>query len=399
MSSSDEALRVSRASNTHPSRQPSELQVDLDLLTRLVRIRWQTRPKQVERIPAGLGLRRFYRIELEASDDAPTSVIARLEPPAPLRNAAVRRTSDELASLAPSWLAEPPLEPLRGFLEDAELPVPCSYFHDATLGIDLLEDLGDRRLSDLGPEARETGYRAACALVPRLQALTAAPDTIPAFGRVFDAALVETKAWKWIHWTLPGLLGRAPRPRERKAIEKGFRLISEGLEKAPRRLAHRDFKAENLLLLGGDGATDGAAGGAALAMIDVQGAFLAPPEYDLVCLLCDLQVDLPEPLVQTLFRETLPSLPDRPSLEEARLRFDQLALLRLCKDVSHVVQAGLERGDARRWPEIPRGLDLIEGTALRLEHGLPKIRELTSVIQALTREARSSDRRVRERTT
>lgn len=384
---------MSGASSTSPSPLQSELQVDRDLLTRLVRIRWQTQPKRVERIPAGLGLRRFYRIELEASD-VPTSVIARLEPPAPVRTAAIRRTSDELASLAPSWLAEPPLEPLRGFLEDAGLPVPCSYFHDATLGIDLLEDLGDRRLSDLGPEARETGYREACALVPRLQALTAAPDTIPAFGRVFDAALVETKAWKWIHWAVPGLLGRAPRPSESKAIEKGFRLISEELEKAPRRLAHRDFKAENLLVLDGDVSRRG---GARLAMIDVQGAFLAPPEYDLVCLLHDLQVDLPEQQVQTLLEETLPTLPDRPTPEQAALRFDQLALLRLCKDVSHVVQAGLERGDTRRWPEIPRGLDLIDGAAQRLERAHPKIRELTSVIQALTREARSSDSRCWER--
>lgn len=383
---------MNRASSASPPQQPSELQVDRDLLTRLVRIRWQTRPKRVERIPAGLGLRRFYRIALEAAD-APTSVIARLEPPAPILRAAIQRAPDELASLAPAWIAEPPLEPLRGFLEDAGLPVPCSYFHDATLGIDLLEDLGDRRLSDLRSEARETGYRAACALVPRLQALSAAPDTIPAFGRVFDAALVETKAWKWIHWAIPGLLGRTPRPSECKAIEKGFRLISEGLEQAPRRLAHRDFKAENLLLRDG-GVTPGGAG---LAMIDVQGAFLAPPEYDLVCLLHDLQVDLPELQARTLLRETLPALPDRPSPEQSALRFDQLALLRLCKDVSHVVQAGVERGDARRWHEIPRGLDLIAAAAIRLERGLPKIRELSSVIQALTREAQSSDSRVWER--
>jgi len=383
---------VSRAFEADPFQQQPELQVDRDLLTRLVRIRWQTRPKRVERIPAGLGLRRFYRVELEASE-APTSVIARLEAPVPARTPAIHPAPVELARLAPSWLTEPPIEPLRGFLEDAGLPVPCSYFHDATLGIDLLEDLGDRRLSDLGPEARETGYRAACALVPRLQALAAAPDTIPAFGRVFDATLVETKAWKWIHWAIPGLLGRTPRPSERKAIEKGFRQLGRALHAAPRRLAHRDFKAENLLLVGGDGAQ----GGEALAMIDVQGAFLAPPEYDLVCLLYDLQVELPETQVQKLLRETLPALPDRPAPEEAALRFDQLALLRLCKDVSHVVQAGLERGDTRRWHEIPRGLELIDRTTLRLQSTLPRIRELTSVMQALTQEARASDSRIWER--
>ncbi|MHA7839260.1 MAG: phosphotransferase [bacterium] len=373
-------------------------QTDHDVLTRLVRVRWQTAPQRIEVVPAGLGQRRFYRVRL-AAPEAPASVIARLEP-APLSGRGAlgsRAVSPEEAAPAsasatepmPVWLPEPPLEPLRGFLEDAGLPVPCSYFHDATLGIDLLEDVGDRKLSHAREVEREGLYREACSLVPRLQALEAAPDTIPAFGRVFDEALVITKAWKWVHWGLPGLLGRAPRPSERKAIEKGFRRVAEILGAAPRRLAHRDFKAENLHRVSLP------TSGERLVMIDVQGAFLAPPEYDLVCLLSDLQVDLPERLIEGLFHEIVPQLPDRPSLEEASLRFDLLALLRVCKDVSHVVHARLEEGDSRRWSEIPRGLELIERAAGRLQTSLPELRNLTSVIQTLTRTARSADGAIR----
>ena len=127
-------------------------------------------------------------------------------------------------------------------------------------------------------------------------------------------------------------------------------------------------------------------------MIDLQGAFLAPPEYDLCVSSSTIsRSSFPETLVASLIDETLPALPDRPDPEEASMRCDALALLRLCKDVSHVVDAGLRRGDRRRWHEIPRGLELIDGAAARLEETFPEIRTLTSVIQVLTRAARSSD--------
>jgi aminoglycoside/choline kinase family phosphotransferase len=354
------------------SLQPQE---DRALLEALVRERWGQPPRSIERIEAGLGLRRFYRI-LRHEHDSPASLVARIEPSG---EPAAEASTDP--GQAPHWLPEPALEPLRSFLENAGLPVPRSYLHRPDLGVDLLEDVGGRTLSDALPERREALYREACALGPRLQSLDAAPEEIPAFGRIFDSALTRTKAWKWLHWTVPRLLGREASPAECKTVEQGFERLARLLEPAPRRLSHRDFKAENLHLV--------ATG--KLVLIDVQGAFLAPPEYDLVCLLYDLQVDLPESLVETLFRETLGTLPDRPDPREAELRFAALALMRLCKDVSHIVDAGLRRMDRRRWHEIPRGLELIDRSARRLENAFPEIRELTSVIQALTRDARSTD--------
>jgi aminoglycoside/choline kinase family phosphotransferase len=353
---------------------------DRELLERVVRARWGRPPRSIEAVPAGLGDRRFYRLTLDAPD-TPSRLMARIEPEAP-------GAPGGAEPAAPSWLPEPALEPIRTFLERAGLPVPRSYLHDAELGLDLLEDVGDRRLSDAPAQELEGLYREACSLVPRLQALRADAAEIPAFGRVFDTDLIRTKAWKWIHWSIPGLLGREATGAEREAIERGFDRIAEALRGAPRRLSHRDFKAENLHLLAPE--SHGPAR-PRLVMIDLQGAFLAPPEYDLVCLLYDLQVELPEALARRLLGEALAALPDRPDPEEASLRFDALALLRLCKDVAHVVHAGRTRGDLRRWAEIPRGLDLIDRAAVRLESAFPAIRTSSSVIQALTRAARSSD--------
>jgi aminoglycoside/choline kinase family phosphotransferase len=355
--------------------------------------RWGGRPG-IERLAAGLGQRRFYRLRRPPGDSTgpttrsgaqdapgnpPETLIARFEaePSSPSESAG--------AASPPAWLPEPPLEPLRSFLERAGLPVPASFLHDPERGLDLLEDVGHRTLLDVVDPDRLHLYREACRLIPRLQSLDATPEAIPAFGRVYDRALVRTKAWKWLHWAVPGLLGRPPTPDERAQVEGGFERIADDLADAPRRLSHRDFKAENLHLVG-DTAT-----GPKLVMIDVQGAFLAPPEYDLVCLLNDVQTDLDEALTSTLIEETLVSLPDPCPPEQARRRFDALALMRLCKDVSHIVDAALNRGDRRRWHEIPRGLALIDRAAQRLTNSFPEIRELTCVIHALTQAARSAD--------
>jgi aminoglycoside/choline kinase family phosphotransferase len=350
--------------------------VDAETLERVVHERLGRRPASIESIEAGLGNRRFHRLHFREGE--PRTLIARSEPiagaPAPV---SVQPGPALRFPPAPAWLPEPPLEPLRGFLESAGLRVPRSHGHHPDIGLDLLEDVGATNLLRAPASERERHYRAACGFVPRLQRLTAPAAQIPAFGRRYDRALVESKGWKWIHWTIPGLLGRPASEFERRETSALFAAIADALEQAPRRLAHRDFKAENLHLLA-------ASGGEELVLIDVQGAFVAPPEYDLACLLYDLQADLDEGLVNRLFAETIPMLPDRPTPDEARRRFDAIAVARLAKDVSHVVQAGLGRGDRRRWHEIPRGLSLLERAAGRLAPAFPGISTLKSVIHALT---------------
>ena len=353
-------------------------------------------PEHIESLPAGLGTRRFHRLHFAAG--TPSTLIARIEDDGALRTetatsaAAEQRAASEIPSVPepPAWLPEPPLEPLRGFLEAAGLPVPRSFLHQPALGIDLLEDVGDQTLGDATGDRRAALYREACALVPRLQRLTADPSEIPAFGRRFDRQLVETKAWKWLHWTIPLLLGRAAEPEERAQIGRLFDRIADLALAGPLRLSHRDYKAENLHLCTQRAGGVGRAGHE-LVLIDVQGAFMAPPEYDLVCLLYDLQQDLAEDFVQECLARIRPELPDTPSAQESRLRFDALAVARLCKDISHVVHAVRVRGDRRRWHELPRGLELLSRAADRLESRFSEIATLSSVIQALTPRVLAAD--------
>ena len=329
------------------------------------------RPIQVERMAAGLGRRRFLRLSFE--EGRPAHLVARIEDdgalPAP--------SSDPPP---PAWLPEPALEPIRSFLEKAGLPVPRSYGHFPDRGIDLLEDVGSRTLASAQGSDQQRLYREACDHIVRLQALSAAPAEVPAFGRRFDHALIASKAWKWLHWTLPLLGGRPATGAERQDTERLFARLGGLVLDAPMRLSHRDFKAENLHWP----AQPRPGSPSELVLIDVQGAFLAPPEYDLVCLLDDLQLGLAPELVEACLEATRPRLPDRPDPEVFRLRFDALAVMRLCKDVSHVIHAARVRGDARRWHEVPRGLSLLEEALQRLEGPFPEARALSSVIHALT---------------
>jgi aminoglycoside/choline kinase family phosphotransferase len=365
----------------------AEIPTDIERLEALLARTFPNHEFGFERIPAGLGDRRFYRIELDGGESIgaidvegfePRTLIARIEPdPDP---------AAPIPSGSFTWLPEPPIEPIRTLLEAAGLPVPRSYAHDPDRGIDLLEDLGSKTLADVPKSDRRARYLEAGALITRLQSVEGSEASAPAFGRFFDASLIRTKAAKVLEWSWPGLLNREASKSEREAIESGFEAIARLLLAAPPRLAHRDFKAENLHLTRRvDDERE------QLVMIDVQGAFMAPPEYDLVCLLRDLQVELPEDLVEEVRDAFLATLSDPMARKDSLERFEAISVVRLAKDVAHIVHAARTRGDSRRWHEIPRGLELLGGAMGRLAHTCPSVQSLNFVIHTLTQGAETSD--------
>ncbi len=362
-----------------------ETRLDEDRIEALIANRFPGIRLHTVRIPAGLGDRRFYRLSLDASlstrsDQAeiPETLIARVEPK-PVGRPAPKTPF--------TWQSEPSIEPIRTLFEQAGLPVPRSYVHDSELGIDILEDVGSRTLANTHDEDQRQRYLEASALIPRIQALRDSSVPTPAFRRFMDVDLIRTKAAKLVHWSFPGLLGREATEQERASIESGFNAISELVFRASRKLSHRDFKAENLLLkCSGMGAEP-----ERLIMIDVQGAFMAPPEYDLVCLVRDMQVELPEALVEEVREASLANLATATAREESRERFEALSVVRLAKDISHVVDAARSRGDTRRWHEIPNGLRLLDNAAHQLERTFPLARDLSFVIHALTQAAQTAD--------
>ena len=280
-------------------------------LRALLRAQLGAEIRRFEPLRGVAGHRRIFRFWL--SGDHPVSLVARVD----------------RGESPPGVLPEPPLEPVRAFLEAHGLPVPRRLGGDEARGIDLLEDLGTRELvavaRDAAPELRRALYEEACDLVPRLQALRDPSGRVPSFQRRFDAALIALKARRFAAASLPAGLGRTPRAAEVAVVAEAFAAVAAALERAPARLAHRDFQSTNLLVRD-------AAPGRRLAMVDFQGALLAPPEYDLVCLLRGSYVVLPEEEVRAHAERVRPGLPDAPDADTFWRRFDLITVVRKGKD-------------------------------------------------------------------
>jgi aminoglycoside/choline kinase family phosphotransferase len=322
----------------------------------------------VEAIPAGIGLRRFYRLRLAGP---PGSAIARIDAP--------EDPAGRPAGVAP----EPPLEPVRAFLERGGLPVPRRYAADPARGIELLEDAGSESLCDfIAGAARAEGealVARALDLVPRLQRLADDGSGVAAFGRRLDATLFRYKAELFAGKSLALALGRAPSAAETGAVLEAFDWIGRHCARAPQRFAHRDFQSHNLIV------RRDARGEPALTLIDLQGAFLAPPEYDLVCLLRDSFLELAEPFVARERERIRPLLPDAPPADELALRFDLLTLTRKGKDHARFLTA-IARGDARYRRFLPRTTAMLRGAAERTRGVAAPLARLAELVLALPEE-------------
>jgi aminoglycoside/choline kinase family phosphotransferase len=332
------------------------------LLRRVVREALGAEVAACEPIGEHLGLRRFFRLRL--CGPGPASAVARIEAP------------EDPESRPPGVAPEPPLEPTRAFLERAGLPVPARLGADAAAGVELLEDLGSRSLADVAPGAppaeRDALYAEACGLVSRLQTLRD-PGGVVAFQRRLDAPLFAFKAELFARWSIASR-GRAATPAERRLVGDAFALVAHRCESAPARLAHRDFQSANLLVRPGS---------PRLAMIDLQGAFLAPPEYDLVCLLRDSYVALDASELSRHLEATRPRLPDDPDPDVFAERFDLLTLTRKAKDHARFLQAARTRDAAGYLRFLPLTLGYLREAAARAAEREPQLARFAALVAEL----------------
>jgi aminoglycoside/choline kinase family phosphotransferase len=318
---------------------------------------------RLEPLASGLGTRTFLRVALASTP--PRSLIARVE-------------SEEDPAGRPSGAApEPPLEPTRAALEAAGLPVPRRL--GRAQGIELLEDLGDDSLDVItagaSPARRRALYHEALGLIPRLQALD--PGRLPARERRLDRELLAYKGRLFSEWSLPLALGRSAGPVEVKTVEEAFGRIASRLADAPARLAHRDFQSRNLLQHARPGEP------ARLFAIDLQGAFLAPPEYDAVCLLRDSYVELPDAEVRSLAGWLRPRLPDAPDLDSFEMRFDLITLARKAKDHARFVSLAHTTRGASSVSHLPATTRALAGAARRAAVRDHRLRALADLASAL----------------
>jgi aminoglycoside/choline kinase family phosphotransferase len=103
-------------------------------------------------------------------------------------------------------------------------------------------------------------------------------------------------------------------------LRREFAVAIEALAAEPRVLCHRDYHSRNLMLHSGE-----------LYIIDFQDARMGPDTYDLVSLLRDSYVDLPEETVNQLIAYFLAVSGRTGEERDFRQRFDLMALQRNLK--------------------------------------------------------------------
>jgi aminoglycoside/choline kinase family phosphotransferase len=264
-------------------------------------------------------------------------------------------------------------------LEKMPVPIPAVLGHAEDLGVLALADLGDVTLqAHLGaatPAEHAALYRQAVSLISTLQRRGAeleSPEYLP-YGIAFD---VEKLTWEldfFIKHFIEAYRGVVIADPVRDELRREFSSVVEALASEPRVLCHRDYHSRNLMLHAEE-----------LYIIDFQDARMGPDTYDLVSLLRDSYVDLPEQTVTDLLAYFL-ALNGRTGEEkEFRHRFDMMALQRNLKALGTFGYQTTARRNPVYIQYIPRTLRYVRSN---LEN-LPQYARLHELLGDLVEEFR-----------
>jgi aminoglycoside/choline kinase family phosphotransferase len=257
-------------------------------------------------------------------------------------------------------------------LSKMPVPIPTVIGHADDLGVLALDDLGDVTLqAHLGaatPTEHAALYRQAVSLIATMQkrgAELSSAEYIP-YGIAFD---VEKLTWELDFFTrhfIEAYRGVTIPASSREALKQEFDVVIQVLASEPRVLCHRDYHSRNLMLHQGQ-----------LYIIDFQDARMGPDTYDLVSLLRDSYVDLPQPTVSELIAYFLALKGSTATEAEFRARFDLMALQRNLKALGTFGYQTTARRNPVYIQYIPRTLRYVRDNLEQLSQ-FGRLRELLS---------------------
>ena len=236
------------------------------------------------------------------------------------------------------------------------IPIPAVLDEAPDLGILAVEDLGDETLQswmDGGP-GRDPAplYREAIDHLAALQTRGAAvrdEGALP-FTLAFDAAKLTWELDFFRSEFLEAYRRIALPPAASETLGGELSAVAEELAAEPRVLCHRDYHCRNLMVRGGR-----------LVVIDFQDARLGPGTYDLVSLLRDCYVDLPDDLTAALTRRFLDAVPAQRT-PDFRARFDLMSVQRHLKALGTFGHQVSRLGRGHFAEPIPRTLAYLRRT-------------------------------------
>ncbi len=269
-----------------------------------------------------------------------------------------------------------PFVDVQRYLESLGVRVPhilAFYQDDPAGGLMVLEDLGDEMLETrlLAGAEPEPLYRRAVDQLARLRAAAErSRSRCVAFTRGFDFDLYLWELHHFREWLLEAWKGAALSAPERAELDWHFASIARALDAEPKGFTHRDYQSRNLMALPtGE-----------LAVIDFQDALMGPRQYDLVALLRDSYVELPDQLVERMLRRYLEVFAQAggPRLEMGPFRevFDLVTVQRKLKDAGRFVYIDRVKNNPDFLRSIPASLRYVRSALARL----PGLRGLWEIL-------------------
>lgn len=243
------------------------------------------------RVPAQLNIKKlrgdastrsYYRVEVPGSN--PRTLIVMHLPADALK-------SDE--ATADSKPMELPFLNVHRLMAARGVAVPKIYVEDVPNRVLLLEDLSDEtfesRLISRGKLEWSKLYGQAVDLLAQMHEKMAQPDpTSIAYTRGFDEKLLRWELDHFREWGVEAPIGPLA-DDVRKDLDRRFDELAREVALLPRGFVHRDYQSRNLMWAPRNEKGE-------LVIIDFQDALIGPICYDLVALLCDSYVEIPESL-------------------------------------------------------------------------------------------------------
>ncbi|MBW2276682.1 MAG: phosphotransferase [Deltaproteobacteria bacterium] len=276
-------------------------------------------PAEVVTLEGDASSRRYHRVHAPPGFAPATLIVMELPEDA--------LGSDE--AISGDTATELPFLNVARHLAAADLRVPAIYFDAVDDGAVLLEDLGDetfaKRVLARDPAELESWYLAAADLLTAVHdAMWPVPEGCLAETRCFDYELLRWELDHYREWGAEALFERVLDPSLRARLDKELDALAQEVESLPRGFVHRDYQSRNLMVVGQ------APEPASLAIIDFQDALEGPRVYDLVALLNDSYVDVPDQTKRRVISRyaELRGLP----ADEISREFDLVTVQRKLKD-------------------------------------------------------------------
>jgi len=339
------------------------------------RLRWPDEPATVTPLAGDASNRRYFRITASSGDASASAILMLLADPEGFK------ASEEAVSRSAPPVTELPFMNIWRHLHSRGLPVPEVYHYEPREGWLLLQDLGDRLLSQAvqrqPPQIIKGLYHQAIEELVRLQTAGSSPADpgCLAFGRVFDDALLMWEFDHFVEYGIEARRGAVLDPAHREAMRAAFRPIVSELSGQPRCFTHRDYHSRNLMLHQDR-----------IWLLDFQDALLGFPQYDLASLLRDSYISLPDELIDGLLDDYF-QLSDRAGRRiddpaSFRRLFDLASVQRNLKAAGRFVYIDRVKHNPNFLPAIPRTLANVRANCRRY----PDLKPLAELLVPLVPE-------------